>query len=85
MGQADHLVLGDYNAACFECGGKRKASQLQKHWKGYYVCKDCWEPRHPQDFVGVVPKEDTPAWTQPENEVFIAPFPEPTPYDPTES
>ena len=37
------LVLGDYNAACFECGRQHKASMLMKHWKGYYVCPEHWE------------------------------------------
>lgn len=62
---ADYLVLGDYNARCFECGRKFKASQLRKHWEGYYVCSTCWEPRHPQDFVRGTPDTQTPEWTQP--------------------
>lgn len=51
MGKADYLKLGDWNACCMECGRKFKASQLVRHWKGYYVCKEHWEERHPQDFV----------------------------------
>jgi hypothetical protein len=82
MGAQDHFVLGDYNAACYECGGKRKASQLKKHWRGYYVCPEHWEPRQPQDYVGGVPNTELPPWVQPEKEVFVAPFPEPPPYDP---
>ena len=64
-GRADYLVLGDYNAQCYECGRKYKASQLKKHWQGHYVCKQCWEPRQPQDFVRAVPDVQTPPWTQP--------------------
>ncbi len=64
MGQADHLELGDWNAACYECGMKRKASTLKRHWKGYYVCAEHWEPRHPQDFVRGVPDIQTPPWVQ---------------------
>lgn len=71
MGTADHFVLGDYNAACHECGRKRKSSQLRKHWRGYYVCPEHWEPRHPQDFAGPAPAESRPAWTQPQSDTFV--------------
>ena len=64
-GKADYLALGDWNAQCYECGRKFKASQLIRHWQGYYVCKDHWEPRQPQDFVRAVPDQQTPPWTQP--------------------
>lgn len=65
MGRADYLELGDWNAVCYECGRKRKASQLKKHWQGYFVCPEHWEPRQPQDFVRSVPDIQTPPWTQP--------------------
>ena len=64
-GHADYLALGDYNAVCYECGRKFKASELKRHWQGYYVCPKHWEPRHPQDFVRAVPDVQTPPWTQP--------------------
>jgi hypothetical protein len=71
MGQADKLVLGDWNASCYFCGFKYKASQLLKHWQGFYVCEKCWEPRHDQDFVRGVPDEQPPPWTQPDSDVFV--------------
>ena len=64
-GPADYLAIGDYNAVCFECGRKRKASTLRKHWQGYYVCPEHWEPRQPQDFVRSIPDVITPPWAQP--------------------
>lgn len=64
-GRADHFILGDYNAVCYECGRKRKASQLKVHWQGYKVCAEHWESRQPQDFVRGVPDVQQPAWTQP--------------------
>lgn len=64
-GRADQLVLGDWNAVCYQCGRKRKASTLVRHWQGYYVCSEHWEPRQPQDFVRSVPDVQTPPWTQP--------------------
>lgn len=56
---------GDWNAVCFRCGRKRKASELKKHWQGYYVCPMHWEPREAQDFVKAVPDNQTPPFAQP--------------------
>lgn len=82
---ADHLVVGDHNAVCFECGRKKKASTLKRHWQGYWVCPEHWEPRHPQDFVGSAPDSQQPAWTQPMPEDQFVPgapsTPIPTPGD----
>jgi len=64
-GRADYLELGDWNAVCYECGRKRKASTLMRHWQGYYVCPEHWEPRQPQDFVRSLPDVQTPPWSQP--------------------
>lgn len=83
MGSADHLVLGDYNAVCYECGRKKKASTLVKHWQGYFVCPEHNEPRHPQDFVGKTPAQEPVPWSQPPSDIFIAPFPEPPPFIPS--
>lgn len=59
---------GNWNAACFECGRKRKASELIRHWQGYYVCAEHHEPRHPQDFVRGAPVEQAVSWSQPPGE-----------------
>lgn len=64
-GRADYLALGDYNAVCYECGRKFKASELKKHWQDYYVCPAHFEARQPQDFVRNVPDVQTPPWAQP--------------------
>lgn len=72
MGRADYLDLGGYNATCYECGMKFKASELKRHWQGYYVCPEHWEARHPQDFVRGVPDVQTPPWTQPQSDAFVA-------------
>ena len=64
-GRADYFALGDWNVVCYQCGRKRKASTVIKHWQGYYVCKEHWEPRQPQDFVRNVPDIQTPPWAQP--------------------
>jgi len=64
-GRADHLDLGDWNAVCYQCGRKRKASMLKKHWQGYYVCPEHWEARQPQDFARGIAEKPTPPWVQP--------------------
>lgn len=82
MSTVDTFTLGDYNAVCYECGRKKKASTLKKHWRGYYVCEQHWEPRHPQDFVGVQPQQERVPWAQNPVGTYVAPFDEPEPYDP---
>lgn len=73
MGRADYYKEGDWNAVCADCGRKRKASELKKNWKGFYVCSEHWEPRHPQDFVRAMPEEQSPSWTQaPPADTFVA-------------
>lgn len=64
-GRADYLELGSWNTVCYQCGRKFKAGMLKRHWQGYYVCPEHWEPRHPQDFVRGVQDIVTPPWTQP--------------------
>lgn len=65
MGRADFLRLGDYNAVCYQCGFKRKASQMEKNWQGYYVCPEHNEPRQTQDFVRGIADHQTVPWAQP--------------------
>ena len=82
MGHADHFVLGEFNVSCYECGMKFKSSEVKKHWRGYWVCPQHWEPRQPQDFVGTQPEIERVPYAQPPTDDFVAPFPEPPPYDP---
>ena len=66
------FVPGDWNAICAECGRKRKASDLVRHWQGYYVCPGHSEPRHPQDFVRGVSDVQTVQLSQPQIDDFVA-------------
>lgn len=71
-GRADYYESGGWNTVCYECGRKRKAFSLMRHWQGYYVCPEHWEARHPQDFVRGVQDVQTPPWTQPmPGDVFV--------------
>lgn len=63
-GRADFLRLGDWNATCYFCGRKRKASDMRKQWQGFYVCIEEWEPRPAQDFVRGVPDKMAAPWQQ---------------------
>jgi hypothetical protein len=67
------LRIGDYNVICDRCGFQYKASQLQKEWTGFMVCKECYEPRHPMDFMPAPKAEKAPPWIRPPNEVEISP------------
>lgn len=68
VSRTTHFAPGDWNAVCYQCGRKHKASELVRNWQGYYVCPDHNEPRQPQDFVRGVPDIEQPAWTQPRPE-----------------
>lgn len=35
-------------ALCDQCGQRFKLNQLIKDWKGFKVCSECYEPKHPQ-------------------------------------
>ena len=48
------------------CGFNHRNTDLKLEWTGLRVCRECWEPRHPQDFVQGVPDRQAPPWTSPE-------------------
>ena len=66
-----YYAHGDWNAICWRCGFKYKASQLRREWEGFYVCDKCWERRHPQDFVRGVQDIVTPPWVQRPTDTFV--------------
>lgn len=70
----NYLKWGDWNAICDVCGFKHKASEMTERWDGLMVGKECWEPRHPQDFLRVRLDDPSVPWvrTDPADQ-FIAP------------
>lgn len=71
-GPADFLELGDWNADCFICGTKRKASQMVKNWQGQYQCPHhVGVQRHPQDFVRGIPENMAAPWVQISPDNFV--------------
>lgn len=83
-GPADFYKSGDWNATCYICGRKFKASEMKQNWEGFYTCAKDWTPRQPQDFARGVPDTQNPPWTQPMPEdTFVAGSPGPfDPFDP---
>lgn len=67
MGRADRWIHGSYNAICDRCGFKYKHYDLRKEWTGLQVCKKCFEPQQPQDFVrGRLDRQRVP-WARPDD------------------
>lgn len=65
------FVKGRWNAICDRCGFKYKSNQLRQEWTGLRVCSgggtnDCFEQRHPQDFVRGKADRQAPPWARPE-------------------
>lgn len=56
---------GDWKAVCDACGFDFYASELRLRWDGMRVCRDDWEPRHPQDFLRGRRDDQTVPWTRP--------------------
>lgn len=61
-----YFKAGTWNALCDICGFEYKADQLRKNWKGQYVCKKDWEPRHPQEFLRARKESIGVPWSRPE-------------------
>lgn len=60
-------VSGQWNADCDQCGRMFKSGSLRRQWNGLYTCSQCWEPRHPQDFVRAVKDGSPPAFVRGRN------------------
>lgn len=64
----NYYLSGEFNLICDRCSKKIKAHEAKHEWTGFIVCGDCYENRHPQDFV----KANTDKITVP----FQRPIPE---------
>ena len=64
----------DWKAKCASCGLTFMASELRKNWKGFYVCEEDFEPRHPSyDLRAKVDKVAVP-WTQDPPDRYVDPL-----------
>lgn len=46
---------GNHWNECQVCGFDIRASESYRRWDNAIVCKECFETRHPQDFVYATP------------------------------
>ena len=44
-------IEGSHWVRCTRCDFIVRKEDIRIEWTKAIVCKDCWEPRHPQDFV----------------------------------
>jgi hypothetical protein len=68
-----NYVKGDWKAICDICGRVYLGSQLRKRWDGFMVCPDCFETRHPQDFVRGIVDTQIPPYVRPESQDIFVP------------
>jgi len=69
MGKSDYYAAGQWSVICDQCGKKFKSSQVKKQWDGLIVCKRCYDPRHPQDFVRGVKDDQSVPFTRTESTI----------------
>ena len=68
----NYYISGEFNLTCDRCSKKIKAHQAKHEWTGFIVCGDCYETRHPQDFVKAQTDKITVPFTRPiPTEIFI--------------
>lgn len=67
----NHFISGDWNLICDVCSIKYKASTSKKRWDGFIVCPNCFEQRHPQDFVKASIDKIIVPYSRPPTDVFI--------------
>lgn len=53
---------GNWKYDCQRCGFTFPSEDIRKEWTGLHVCKDCWEPKHPQLMIKVRPETAVPAF-----------------------
>ena len=60
---------GQWKAECDRCGFDFRSGELRLEWTGLRVCTDCFEVRHPQDYLEGKEDRQAPAWTSPPDTV----------------
>ena len=61
----NYYKAGVWNVVCDVCGFEFKSDELIKRWDGLMVCKQDWEPRHPQDLLRVPRENPSVPWSRP--------------------
>jgi len=66
---------GSWNLVCDRCSKKIKADESKLEWTGFIVCNDCYEQRHPQDFVKAkIDKIIVPYIRPPSDTYIVVPY-----------
>lgn len=65
VGPADYYAEGEWNLVCSICGRKMKSGDAVKNWQGMWRHRRCNDIRQPQDFVRVLPDDQTVPFSQP--------------------
>ena len=71
----NYYLSGEFNLTCDRCSKKIKAHQAKHEWTGFIVCGDCYETRHPQDFVKAQTDKITVPFTRPIPEYIFTSVP----------
>ena len=71
--ERNYYESGGWNLICDSCSIKYKASKAKQRWDGFIVCPNCYEQRHPQDFVrSRQDKITVPYIRRPPADIFIS-------------
>lgn len=68
MSKGWNYKSGDWLVICDFCSKKIKASKSKERWDGFRVCSECWEPRHPMDFIRARADKISVPFTRPQPE-----------------
>ena len=69
----NYFISGSWNIICDRCCKKIKAEATKIDWQGLIVCPNCYEQRHPQDFVRTKQDKISVPFSRPiPQEIFIA-------------
>ena len=69
--ERNYYESGGWNLICDSCSIKYKASKAKQRWDGFIVCPNCYEQRHPQDFVRSRQDKITVPYIRPPADIFI--------------
>lgn len=65
-------VSGSWWIICDSCAKKIRSEETFHRWDGFVVCGNCFEERHPQDFIRARVDKITVPFTRPRGEdVFV--------------
>lgn len=65
---------GDPWCNCDICGFTYRNSQLKENHNGYHVCSECYESRHPQEYLRTEPDNIMPGCGEDTDEFLDEPF-----------